>query len=178
MVRFRGFSPGLDIEICLVLLVGETGNSQDASRIGRRGIATELACYGMQETFGLFEIDAFDFPNNLMLVGRTVQHVVRLGDDARILDSFEGFRASMVQVEIDMLDGLDVFIVPGWRLLLERIHPYIDVGAVCVLVAKPGLKLGACGFLRAGDSLDGFAEFPVEHSTAVRSVCSKLSRMY
>ena len=86
MVRFRGFSSGLDIEICLVLLVGGTGNSQHPSRVGRRGIATELARHGMQETFGLFEIHVFDFPDNLMLFGRTVQHVIGLGDDAGILN--------------------------------------------------------------------------------------------
>src|SRR6266851_5854991 len=62
-----------------------------------------------------------------------------------------------------MPDGLDLLLGPGCGIFLERIHPYIDIRAVRVLVAKPGLKLGACSFLRAGDALDGFAEVPVEH---------------
>ncbi len=98
-----------------------------------------------------------------MLLGRTIQHVVRLGDDARILDGFEYFRSALIQVEIDVPDGLDFLLGPRRGIFFERIHPYIDVRAVRVLVAKPGLKLGACGFPCAGDALDGFAEVAVEH---------------
>ena len=119
-----------------------------------------IAC---KKTFGLFEIHAFDFPDDLMFLRRTIQHVIRLGDDTGILDGFEGLRAAVVQVEIDMPDGLDVFLGPSRGIFLERVHPYIDVRAVRVLVAKPRLELGACGFLRTGDALDGFAEVPVEH---------------
>src|SRR5216683_3073145 len=163
MARFRRLSAGLHIEVCFVLLVGETGNPQYASRVGRGGIATKLARHCMQETFGLFEIHALDFPDNLMLLGRTIQNVIRLGDDTGILNSFEGFRASMIQVEIDMPDGLDLFLGSCCGIFLEWVHAYIDVRAVRVLVAKPGLKFGACGFLCASDALDGFTEVPVEH---------------
>src|SRR5258705_13647601 len=62
-----------------------------------------------------------------------------------------------------MLYGFDLFLSPGCGVFLERVHPYIYVRAVRVLVPKPCLKLGACGFLCARDALDGFAEIPVEH---------------
>ena len=60
MVGFRGFSAGFDVEVCVVLLVGETGDSQDACRIGRGGVATEFMRHSVQEDFGLFAIHAFN----------------------------------------------------------------------------------------------------------------------
>jgi len=76
------------IEVCVVLLVGETGDTQDASRIGRGGIAAEFICHGAQETFGFLEVHALNFPNNLMLFRRTIQYIVGRGDDAEVFDSF------------------------------------------------------------------------------------------
>ena len=75
----------------------------------------------------------------------------------------------MVQIEIDVTDGLNVVLGSGCGIFLERVHPYIYVRAVRILVAKPRLELGACGFLCAGDALDGFAEIPIEyeHGNAV-----------
>src|SRR6266403_3446617 len=71
-----------------------------------------------------------------------------------------------------MFDGLDFFLGPGCGIFLERIHPYVNVRAVRVLVAKPGLKFRACGLLCTGDALNGFAEVAVEnqHGNAVRGV--------
>jgi hypothetical protein len=82
------------------------GKSQNARRVGSRRIATELTRHRVQETFCLFEIHAFDLPDDLMVLWRTIQDVVRLRDDPGILDRFEGFWAAVIQVNVDSMSSL------------------------------------------------------------------------
>src|SRR6266513_2102330 len=65
MVDSRGLPASLNIEICLILLVRETGKAQDASRVGSGWISAELAYHGVQEHFCLFETHAFHLPDDL-----------------------------------------------------------------------------------------------------------------
>src|SRR5580698_3673424 len=163
MVRFFGLFAGFDVEVSLVFLIGEAGKSQDSRRVRRRGVSAELPRDGVQETLGLFEIHALDFPYDLMLPGRTIQHEAWLRDDAGILDSFDSFPAAMVQVNVDVFDASNLFLCPRRSIFLKWVHPYIDVRAVRVLVAKPGLEFRTCGFLSARNALDGLAKIPVEY---------------
>ena len=117
----------------------------------------------MQEPFCLFETHAFHLPYNLEFSRRTGQDVIWFRDGARVFDGFQSFRSPMIQVEINMPDGLDVFLRSRRGILPERVHPYINVRPVGVLVAQPGLKLRTRRLLRAGDALNGFSEVPVQH---------------
>ena len=117
----------------------------------------------MQEPFCLFETHAFHLPYNLEFSRRTGQDVIWFRDGARVFDGFQSFRSPMIQVEINVPDGFDVFLCSRRGILPERVHPYIDVRPVGVLVAQPRLKLRTRRLVGGGNALDSFAKAAVQH---------------
>ncbi len=61
-----------------------------------------------------------------------------------------------------MANRLDFIFGSCRGIMLEWIHPYINVSATRVLVTKPRLKFRAGGLLGAGDALYGLAEIAIE----------------
>src|ERR1700733_2466790 len=50
----------------------------------------------------------------------------KVGIRLEALPSILGFRAAVIQVDVDMLDRFNLFLGPGCGILLERTHPYIN----------------------------------------------------
>src|SRR5581483_11134397 len=103
-------------EFRVVLAVEEPWETQDARRVSSRGIASEFPRHGPEEPFGLFLSHSFDPPNDLKLLRRSVDGVVRSRHKIGLANPGEGRRAIVVDVEIEMADGLDVLFssCPGF----------------------------------------------------------------
>src|SRR6266849_8919422 len=112
MISVGGFPASFHIEIGPVFLVGETGKPQNPRRIGGGGVSTEFAGHGMEKSFCLVESHAVDLPSDLKFCGRTGQNIIRFWYSSGVLNGFEGPRPALIQVEIDMADGFDVFLGP------------------------------------------------------------------
>lgn len=64
-----------------------------------------------------------------------------------IAKSLDGGCSLMVEVQVNMADGLDVFFGPSARVIGENIRRAINIGLLGVLEAEPCLELWRCDLL-------------------------------
>src|SRR5579883_311652 len=142
-------------EFRVVLAVEEPWETQDARRVGCRGIASKFPRHGPEEPFGLFLPHSFDPPNDLKLLRRSVDGVVGSRHKIRLPNSCESRRTVVIDVEIKMADGLDVLLGARARFRLQGVHSDVDVvGFLFILVMEPVLRGSARNSFHGCDALD------------------------
>jgi hypothetical protein len=78
-----------------------------------------------------------------------------------ILDCPESFGASVIQIEIDVPDCVNVALRSGVRSAFERVHPDVDVESRLIPLLEPLLKIRGGDLFRRCDPLDDFLGTPI-----------------
>jgi hypothetical protein len=118
---------GLHPKVGLILSVDESRETQNASGISGRRIASEFACHGTQQGLAVFPVNTLDPPHDLEFVRRCIYGVIRRRHQVGLSNLRQGRRAIVINVQVKMTDGLNVPLSSRARLGFQGVHSDVDV---------------------------------------------------
>ncbi len=121
----------------IVLAIQESGEAENPVAVGASGIAAKGNGKQFQRAFLLFESEAFNSPEDLILTERCREDRIRRGNRIRGPERSEAGLAIGVQIQIQMPDRGDALFGAFAAARAKRIGSHIDIRAGRVLVREP-----------------------------------------
>jgi hypothetical protein len=147
----------LDDEFVGEFAVGESGQTENACRIGCRDVSAKLVGQTAEQKLRFVLAESTYIPHNLMPARRSVEDEIGSWNIRRPSNRVERGIAVSVEVEVNVANITDVVLGSAMRIVSEGIHSYEDIGPAGILSREPRLKIAFGDCFGRRDALDRLA---------------------